>query len=74
MENKTTNPGRLPAITSLACAAVALAAVPVVFGPLDVVAGMMAVWKGDVWWGAAGVSGSAMPAAVGYYWAASLIT
>ena len=70
MKSKTVI-GRRPAIASFVCAALAVA--PVVFGPLGVIAGMVAVWKGDVWWGAAGVSGSAVAAVVGYYWAAELV-
>ncbi len=49
MQSKTVN-GRRPAIVSLVCAALALAVAPVVFGPLGVIAGMVAVWKGDGWW------------------------
>ena len=69
----TAKPGRRWAIVSLVCAALALIIAPVVFGLLGVAAGMVAVWKGDRWWGAAGVSGSAVAAVVGYYWAAGLI-
>ena len=68
MKCKTVN-GRRPAITSLVCAALALAVAPAAFGPLDVIAGMVAVWKGDVWSGAAGVSRSAVSAVVGYWFA-----
>ena len=71
MKSKTVN-GRRPAIASLVCAALALAVAPAMFGPLGVIAGMVAVWKGDVWWGAAGVSGSAVAAVVGYWWAEGL--
>ena len=45
----------------------------VVFGPLGIVASMVAFWKGARWWGAAGVSGSAVAAVVGYYMADSVI-
>ena len=42
----------------------------VVFGPLGVVAGSVAVWKGvRWWWGMLGVSGSAVAGFVGYSWA-----
>ena len=51
----TRKAGRLWARASLICAALALFIAPVVFGPLGVAAGMVAVWKGDVWWGSAGV-------------------
>ena len=66
--------GRRWAIVSLVCTAISLAVAPVVFGPLGVVAGMVAVWKGDHWWGAAGVSGSAVAAVTGYLWASGQIT
>ena len=42
---------------------------PVVFGPLGIAAGMVAVWKGARWWGTAAVSGSFVAAVAGYYWA-----
>ena len=47
---------------------------PAVLGPLGLAAGMVAIAKGDKWWGAAGVSGSAIAAFVGYYWAGGLVT
>ena len=47
---------------------------PVVFGPLGMAAGLVAVAKGDLWWGAAGVSASAVAAVVGVYWAGGLLT
>lgn len=56
-------------MVSLMCAALALFIAPVVFGPLGVLAGMVAVWKGASWWGGAGVSGSAVASMVGYHWA-----
>ena len=46
---------------------------PAVLGPLGVAAGCVAIAKGDKWWGAAGVSGSAVAAVVGYYWAEGLV-
>jgi len=49
MKSNTAN-GRIPAVASLVCAALAPAVAPVVFGPLGVIAGMVAVWKGDGWW------------------------
>ena len=42
-------------MVSLMCAALALLIARVVFGPLGITAGMVAVWKGDVWWGGTGV-------------------
>ncbi len=41
--------------------------------PLGVAAGCVAIAKGDKWWGAAGVSGSAVAAVVGYYLATWLV-
>ena len=70
----TPMPGRRWIIGSLVCAALALGFAPVLFGLLGVVAGTVAVWKGGRWWGTAGVSGSAVAAVVGYYWAGGLIT
>ena len=70
----TRPPGRLWARASLICAVSSLFIAPAVLGPLGVAAGMVAVAKGDRWWGAAGVSGSAVAAVVGYWWAGGLIT
>ena len=70
----TRKPGRLWARASLICAVWSLFIAPAVLGPLGVAAGMVAVWKGDRSWGAAGVSGSAVAAVVGYYWAGWLFT
>ena len=53
-----TYPGRRWVIASLVSAALSLAVTPVVCGPLGVVAGAVAVWKGAKWWGTAGVSAS----------------
>ena len=44
---------------SLICADLALFIAPVVFEPLGIVAGMVAIWNGDRCWRAAGVLGSA---------------
>ena len=65
--------GRKWAIVSLVCAVLALVIAPAVLGPLGVVVGMVSVWKGARWWGAAGVSGSAVAAVVGYYWAGYVV-
>ena len=48
--------------------------VPVVFGPLGVVTGTVAVWKGARWWGTAGVSTSFVAAQTGFYLAAWVVT
>lgn len=70
----TRKPGRLWARASLICGVWSLFIAPAVLGPLGVAAGCVAIAKGDKWWGAAGVSGSAVAAVVGYYWAGGLIT
>ena len=70
----TRKPGRMWARASLICAVWSLFMAPAVLGPLGVAAGMVAIAKGDKWWGAAGVSGSAVAAVIGYYWAGGLIT
>lgn len=64
------------AISSLACAVLAVFVAPVVFGPLGVLAGSVAVWNGDRWWGMLGVSGSAVAAVRGVLlgWLAGRIT
>ena len=58
----------------MVCAGLSLAFAPVVFGPLGVVAGIVAVWKGAKWWGTAGVSASFVSAVVAYYLATWLAT
>ena len=65
--------GRKWVIASLVCAALALAVTPVVFGPLGVIAGFVAAWKGARWWATAGVSASFVAATVGVYWGAWLM-
>ena len=67
-------PDRRWAIASLICAVLALAFAPVVFGPLGVLTGGVAVWKGARWWGTAGVSASFVAAVVGFYLAIWLAT
>ena len=69
-----TSPDRRWARASMICGVLSLFVAPVVLGPLGVAAGMVAVWKGDKRWGAAGVSGSSIAAVIGYYWAGGLIT
>jgi len=46
-------PGRRWTTASLVSAGMSLAVAPVLFGPLGVAAGMMAIAKGDRWLGAA---------------------
>ncbi len=67
-------PGRRWVIASLVCAGLALAATPVVFGPLGVLAGCVAAWKGAKWWASAAVSASFAAAVVSVYLAAWLTT
>ncbi len=69
----TRKPGWMWARVSLVCAVWSLFIALAVLGPLRVAAGCVAVAKGDKWWGAAGVSGSAVAAVVRYYSAGGLI-
>ena len=66
-QSTTAMAGRRWVIGSLVFAAMSLAFAPVVFGPLGVIAGSVAVWKGAKWRGTAGVSASFMAAVVGFY-------
>jgi len=50
-----------------------LLGVPAVVGPLGVVTGTVAVWKGARWWGTAGVSISFVAAQTGFYLAAWVV-
>ena len=68
-QTKTPLPGRRWVIGSLPCAAVSLAIAPVVFGPLGVVTGAAAVWKGARRWGTAGVPASFVAAMISFYMA-----
>ena len=70
----TRRPGRMWARASLICAVWSLIIAPAVFGSIGVVAGCVAIAKGDKWWGAAGVLGSAVAAVVGYYFATGLMS
>ncbi len=67
-------PGRSWVIASLVCAGMALAVAPVVFGPLGVIAGFVAAWKGARWWASVGVSASFGAAVLSAYLAAWLST
>ena len=64
---RTAQPGRMWARASLICGVWSLFIAPAVLGPLGVTAGLVAIAKGDKWWGAAGVSVSAVAAVVGYF-------
>ena len=59
-------PDRIWAQASLICGVSSVFLAPPVFGLLGVAIGMEADWKGDNWWGADGLTGSAV-AAVGYW-------
>ena len=60
-------------IAILVCSGLALAATPVVFGPLGVITGFVAAWKGAKWWATAAVSASFVAAVVSAYLAAWLV-
>ena len=57
-QSNTSMPGRSWVIASLVCAGLALAVKPVMFGPLGIVAGAVAAWKGATWWASAAVAAS----------------
>ena len=64
--------GRRWVITSLVCAALSLGSVPVVFGPLGIIAGVAAVAKGARWYGTVGIVASFVAAGISLYWDAGL--
>ncbi|MDA0263960.1 MAG: hypothetical protein O2803_07360 [Chloroflexi bacterium] len=59
--------GRWFSRISIALALASMAFAPVVFGPLGVLAGMVAVAKGDRYLGMLGVTTSAVLSVTGYY-------
>jgi len=61
------------AAASMVLALVALAVAPVVFGPLGILMGMVAVSKGERYLGMLGLTASAVLAVTGYYIARALI-
>ena len=65
--------GRRFAAASMALALVALAVAPVVFGPLGILMGMVAVSKGERYLGMLGLTAGAVLAVTGYYVAGALI-
>ena len=65
--------GRRFAVASLVLALVALAVAPVVFGPLGILMGMVAVSEGDRYLGMLGLTASAVLAVTGYYVAGAMI-
>lgn len=66
--------GRRFAVASMVLALVALAVAPVVFGPLGILMGMVAVVKGERYLGMLGVVTSAVLAVTGYYIAGAFIS
>jgi len=65
--------GRRFAAASMVLALVALAVAPVVFGPLGILMGMVAVSKGERYLGMLGLTASTVLAVTGYYIAGALI-
>ena len=65
--------GRRFAVASMVLALVALAVAPVVFGPLGILMGMVAVSKGERYLGMLGLTASAVLAVTGYYVAGAMI-
>ncbi|MCH7736021.1 MAG: hypothetical protein IH872_01335 [Chloroflexi bacterium] len=66
--------GRWFAAGSMVLALASLAVAPVVFGPLGILMGMVAVAKGERWLGMLGVTASATLAVTGYYIAGALLS
>ena len=64
LQNKS---GRWFAALSIVLGLVAAAVAPVVFGPLGILMGMVAVYKGERYLGMLGLSASAVLAVTGYY-------
>ena len=65
--------GRRFAAASMVLALVALAVAPVVFGPLGILMGMVAVSKGERYLGMSGLAASTVLTVIGYYIARALI-
>ena len=59
---------------SIAMALASLAVAPVVFGPLGIAFGMIAVAKGDRYLGMLGLTASAVLSVTGYYLAGALLS
>ena len=59
-------PGRLWARASLICAVWSIFLAAEIIGPLGIAAGVVAIRKGDKWWGVAGASASAVTTVIGY--------
>ena len=65
-------PGRRWVMGSIAFAFLSLGSVPVMFGPLGIIAGVVAVAKGARWYGTVGIVASFVAAGISLYWDAGL--
>lgn len=65
--------GRWFSAVSLVMALASLAVAPIILGPLGILMGMIAVAKGDRYWGMLGVTASAVLGVTGYYLAGALL-
>ena len=70
---RTPVPGRAFSVLSLLTGALSLLAAPVVFGPVGVALGTVAIAKGDKLGGMAGIAASAALAVTGFYLALNLL-
>ena len=59
-------------IASVAFAFLSLGSVPVLFGPLGIIAGVVAVANGARWYGTVGIVASFVAAGISLYWDAGL--
>ena len=66
--------GRWFSTVSMAMALASLAVAPVVFGPLGILMGIIAVAKGDRYLGMLGLTASAALSVTGYYLAGALLS
>ena len=66
--------GRWFSSVSMAMALASLAVAPVVFGPLGILMGIIAVAKGDRYLGMLGLTASAALSVTGYYLAGALLS
>ena len=66
--------GRWFSTVSIVMALVSLAVAPVVFGPLGILMGIIAVAKGDRYLGMLGLTASAVLSVTGFYLAGALLS
>ena len=66
--------GRWFSTVSMVMALVSLAVAPVVFGPLGILMGIIAVAKGDRYLGMLGLTASAVLSVTGFYLAGALLS